>query len=273
MKRKPRIGSSRAVAFGLMTCCLALFLVGCSGIGAGEVSHEAIASANSIQARISNAIRERLRETGKEAGSFPVVDIATISFPSGPVSDKSLGKFARRSTGKSTGSGMKASELFGTVLDAVSGLPVGGTALLAGKRVGKGDSDGSFRISGFKPGECVELLVTAEGYAGLAMKTRPVAADNRPLLIRLNPVFSSIRGRVLSSQTGKPLPGACIALGETRTLTDTNGIFLLKKIRPGYFSIEISAPRYLPVKQFVFVDEGKTSRTFKLDSDVKTCTE
>ncbi|MBF0500879.1 MAG: carboxypeptidase regulatory-like domain-containing protein [Candidatus Riflebacteria bacterium] len=243
--------NSRFFAIGLLTSCTFMCLLGCSDVG-HETTADQEPLSHGVPDSISALVRERIHAQVTNSSDFSNNNPrSSVTFSENSINADST------------------HELSGRVVDAITSMPVAGTALLAGNRVMNGDADGYFHILGCKPEERLDLLVTAEGYTSLAIKTRPVEAENAPMEIRLNPVLSSLHGRVISSLSGKPVAGATIALNDTCVVTGTNGRFILKKVRSGYHSVTISALSHIPVKKLVFIDEGKSSRVFKLDPDLK----
>ena len=59
------------------------------------------------------------------------------------------------------------------------------------------------------------------------------APAGSPLLLEAPPGMTAVAGRVLQSEDGKPLAGVVLRIGNTRTSTDVNGLFLVRGIDAG----------------------------------------
>src|SRR4051812_33675520 len=73
-----------------------------------------------------------------------------------------------------------------------------------------------------------------------------------------NEVLSAIKGKVLTSD-GQPAAYVTVQIKHTShgTLTDQNGEFVFKKIKPGHYTLLVSLVGYDPVEQDVDVETDK----------------
>src|SRR5271163_327933 len=105
------------------------------------------------------------------------------------------------------------------------------------------------------------------GLAGLfavgALAQTPVAADGLP--------GSSIEGRVLNDRTGLPLRDARVVLQAAKAGaiarigvdTDSNGIFAIRDVEPGRYSLSAGRDGYLP-SSVALMGEARLPQTFSI---------
>jgi hypothetical protein len=106
------------------------------------------------------------------------------------------------------------------------------------------------------------LVLTVTSSMPLTM-SRPVAADPAWITQTPAPRFAEttarMRGRVVAADTGKPVPGAIIALVDTRALnpaqrqgrwlrTDADGRWEARSLRPGAYRLSVSKAGYLKIE-------------------------
>ncbi|MBF0546990.1 MAG: carboxypeptidase regulatory-like domain-containing protein [Candidatus Riflebacteria bacterium] len=156
----------------------------------------------------------------------------------------------------------------GQIIDALTGKPIHNAVLLAEGRIEKVDQNGCFSISSSSHKQIAELLITADGYAGLELKHNFGSKRCKEFSeIRLNPLFSVFKGNMLSSENGKIIEKGTIKIGEKSFLTDKLGRFCIPKLRPGYYPVEFSSPGYNSRKELIFIEETSANRTIRLSQE------
>ncbi len=94
-------------------------------------------------------------------------------------------------------------------------------------------------------------------------------ADARSPQIPVQPT-GSVAGQVVDGATGAPIAGAEVSLedGDASTLTDPDGLFMLRSLSAGSHVLLVWAPGYLPGRQVARVVAGEiTAVRFSLSSD------
>ncbi len=88
--------------------------------------------------------------------------------------------------------------------------------------------------------------------------------------VRLNTAAkSTLSGKIIDQQTGKPLAGAAIFIHELKTgaITNADGIFITPEIPSGKYLVEISFQGYKTIIETIAIS-GKTEKNFSLTETV-----
>ena len=120
-------------------------------------------------------------------------------------------------------------------------------------------ADGGFEVSDRRPGEMVDLAVSAEGFASQGLPAVTVPPD-LPLAVVLHP-GSAIAGQVVDA-VGRPIAGAALSISrflrgvagvasirgrqQGPSTTDAAGMFLLENVAPGTISLSAAAEGWQP---------------------------
>jgi prenyltransferase beta subunit len=152
----------------------------------------------------------------------------------------------------------------GTVLDALTGLPLAGAQLdMSGVYTGTttADASGIFQFQNLPPGE-ITINTSLSGY-------KPVSATGvieagkivsyTPKLQPLTATTGSISGRIIDTISGNPLEGAVIGLLPDLSLsaiTDLDGNFGFTEIAEGPRQLTLSCPGYSDTVIFIEVIGG-----------------
>ncbi|MBF0406632.1 MAG: carboxypeptidase regulatory-like domain-containing protein [Candidatus Riflebacteria bacterium] len=157
--------------------------------------------------------------------------------------------------------------LKGRIIDAVTGKPIQNAVMLADGKIEKVTPAGDFVLTGNPRNKLLNLLVTADGYSGLELKHNFNSKKAKNFTeIRLNPLFSSFQGLLISSEDGKPVENGKIKIGDRLCQTNKSGAFHIQKLRPGYYPVEFSGNGYKSKKELVFIEETGAKRTIRLSS-------
>jgi hypothetical protein len=120
------------------------------------------------------------------------------------------------------------------------------------------DSEGRFRCTGVRSGS-VTLMATMPGMSAL-IPTDLAANDETEVRIVLagNAV---LRGRVLESESGQPVPDATVTVPETRlsAAADQDGHFTLTQLPAGEVPLRISADGFVTTDLNYRLDDGEQS--------------
>ncbi|MCA0989644.1 carboxypeptidase regulatory-like domain-containing protein [Guptibacillus algicola] len=144
------------------------------------------------------------------------------------------------------------SNVRGNVTDATTGLPIEDVLVRLVTSSGgflqraQTDSSGNYLIEGFDPGEYA-LVVRNEQYASAAkgFTGEPLQTEEVNFALQSNP--GSVTGRVKSMDTSQFVSGVSVIVLDdnnvpiANTLTDGSGVYLIKGLAPGRYSIRALA--------------------------------
>ncbi|MGM7701591.1 carboxypeptidase regulatory-like domain-containing protein [Pseudalkalibacillus sp. Hm43] len=126
--------------------------------------------------------------------------------------------------------------------------------------------DGTFEVLNLSAGT-YQVNVIADTYqtttVGANIKNGEIADLTVPLTLK----GGTVEGRIVSSQTGIPIPGSFIEIFDVTgvivaTITsDQNGEFLLTDIQPGALNLKATAPEFSPSSIGIIVEPGEISNT------------
>ncbi|CAH1223706.1 hypothetical protein PAECIP111893_05031 [Paenibacillus plantiphilus] len=125
-------------------------------------------------------------------------------------------------------------------------------------------SDGAFRMTNIKPGEYM-LTIVSPGFITLATGVTIAngLATQVGAILKLQP--ASITGSVRNTQTGSPVSGALINIGDMygnpleTTFSDENGEFLLPGLPPGNLTLSASASSFGTDTQAAVTKPGQST--------------
>jgi len=154
------------------------------------------------------------------------------------------------------------SSITGLVYDSRSGQPIPGAVVLVDSYGNQAttDADGEFALTGLPLGP-ITLMAMAEGYD--AVYTKPTVVPGASDYFSLNlPCLREgvIEGRVIDGDTGDPIHGAGISLGENSllgALTEGDGTYKMIRVPMGTHTVTFSHPAYGTVlKDNIVVGDG-----------------
>jgi hypothetical protein len=129
-------------------------------------------------------------------------------------------------------------------------------------------TDGDFKVQrpvpyGKKP--TVTVVASAPGYLEEVVEARLTPGGIEKVQIPLRPLKSTVLGRLVDADTGKPIPEVETLLtlegGQpVVVLTDTEGEFRMPNLAPGTYSFATNAPRHHGESLTVAIDPGQTKR-------------
>jgi len=139
----------------------------------------------------------------------------------------------------------------GAVYDAVTGTPVKGASVLIATRQLTTDENGKFYFSSGSD-EVLDVTVYSEGYDALSLRHR-TGYRSGPLKLSLNPVLTSVSGKILHSESANPLGKVLVKIGARATRTDSDGNFAFKGIKPGYHQLSCFVRGFMEAHEIIHV--------------------
>lgn len=158
--------------------------------------------------------------------------------------------------------------LTGIVKDAYTGNPIQSANVTVGGTTLTTDANGSFSTPRWSKSDT--LAVTAPNYeaVSLPLETQPQVAASDALTVTLDTTLrpNTLSGTIIDAYTGKPLPGANLALtvnvSETLSVSSgADGSYTFSGV-PEQFTLNVSAPEYASV-------ETRLSRTTRQDLELR----
>ena len=149
----------------------------------------------------------------------------------------------------------------GVIRDLVTGAPIADASVFIGRKSASSGPDGAFRvrqISSRSPKVVVEHPDYLEARRDLG-KLDPGIHKIGDIL--LQPAGTgNLEGRVLAADTGQPLPGVTVTVGEKRVTSDANGAFAMLGLEAGGAAATATLARYKPATVALTIAEGETTR-------------
>lgn len=124
----------------------------------------------------------------------------------------------------------------GLVVDAVTQQPLGGAVVRLGNTVIETDENGHYVIDQVKSN--VTLIIEANGYRHSRIKV----GSGGTLTAKLDPLV--LAGVLKDAETGQPLVGAEVSVGDVTATTDNQGRYRVEKIR-SVGPVQVRAPGYV----------------------------
>ncbi|MFC7370130.1 carboxypeptidase regulatory-like domain-containing protein [Fictibacillus iocasae] len=157
----------------------------------------------------------------------------------------------------------------GTVTDAATGLPLGGTTVRILDEAGNilaeliTDASGAFTSPGLAAGSYTVVVINPD-YQGFVTDITLASGETVTLNIALQANPGSITGSVVNALTGLPIAGAFVEvfLGFTPLIsgfTDLNGNFTFEGLPEGLLTVTASAPSFAIDSEDVTVFAGEQS--------------
>ena len=147
--------------------------------------------------------------------------------------------------------------LEGQVLDADSGQVLAGASVAVGDRQATADDQGRFRLLGLPAGD-LNLSAAAERYKPASQALSLAEGETAGVTIRLAPVTTGwIAGLVLDAETGAPLPGATVFIGDERLRAGPDGAFRSGELAEGEALVTAQHEGYRPEKMNLRVFAGQ----------------
>lgn len=141
--------------------------------------------------------------------------------------------------------------MFGDMADRFAGSAYAAMALAAKVRSGR---DGRFRLGGLAADDNVTVIAAHADYVATSMPKVAAGTTDLRIVLRRG---ASVRGEVLRQSDHTPLPAFRVAVVErvmgmmelpqrSEDLASADGRFTLNKLRPGSFTLRITAEGYTP---------------------------
>lgn len=160
--------------------------------------------------------------------------------------------------------------LFGTVTDADTGNPITGARIRAVGNVtrsGTSGMDGTYRVT--MPDGSYDVTASAFGYVSDTESVTVSSKTPTQLDFALTAAASfALSGTVTNSATGLPIQGATVRVQSTPlppATTDVGGAYAFPMVPAGTYSVQATAPGFLPSMQSVVIDQDVVV-DFALDS-------
>ncbi|PPB80786.1 carboxypeptidase family protein [Albidovulum inexpectatum] len=147
----------------------------------------------------------------------------------------------------------------GHVLDLASGAPIPGVSVFIGRSSDQSAADGSFRVRQIETGSR-KLIAEHPDY----LEYRRDLGALTPGIHEIEPILmqpagtGNLEGEVVAADTGRPVAGARVVVGDRETETDMDGVFRLLALSAGDMAATVSKERYLPATTAIVVAEGET---------------
>lgn len=147
----------------------------------------------------------------------------------------------------------------GRILDLQNGAPIAGVQVFVGRSSAQSAADGSFRVREIATGTR-KLIAEHPDY----LEYRRDLGELTPGIHEIEPILmqpagtGNLEGEVVAADTGQPVAGARIVVGDRETETDMDGAFRLPALSAGDMAVTVSKERYLPTTTAIVIPEGET---------------
>ncbi len=132
----------------------------------------------------------------------------------------------------------------GVVLAAGTHRPVANAEVSIGNRHTRAGADGRFRIEDVESGDAMLTAQKAVFEPGHAT-ARVVAAETVAVEIELSPItYGRVTGRVIDADSGRPIAGADVSLGEQRLTSGPDGRFEAARVAAGDVAVSARKAAY-----------------------------
>ncbi len=160
----------------------------------------------------------------------------------------------------------RSATIKGTIRDLVSGAPIAGAQVFVGRRSATSGPDGGFRVREIRTGRRM-LIAEHPDYLEFRRDLGTLEPGIRETEILMQPAGTgNFEGQVLAADSGRPLAGALVVVGNREAMTDEQGRFRLLGLAAGDLSLSASAERHKPASLTLSLAEGETaSRTIRLE--------
>ncbi|MCL4685172.1 carboxypeptidase regulatory-like domain-containing protein [Myxococcota bacterium] len=154
----------------------------------------------------------------------------------------------------------------GTVVDALTGLPLEGAEIQAGTAATVTDADGRFRLTDLPPDTVVRVTATAPDHEPQGFDALVVPNGDSPLDFRLAPtLLGEVSGTVTDAGSGAAIAYAEVGIeGSTflSTVTEADGSYRLLAVPAGTHTIVARSPEHFPEASAGFVVSADTTSAF-----------
>ncbi len=136
--------------------------------------------------------------------------------------------------------------LNGTIVDAVSGLPLASaTVSIAGQTL-QTNNAGAFTADKVPAGQ-VSVTAAYDRYYDASRSITLQAAGDASVKLGLEPITTgTVRGVVTDANSGEPIDGASVNIGRQPTTTNSAGVYVLEKVAAGDIEVAAGATLYEP---------------------------
>jgi hypothetical protein len=117
-----------------------------------------------------------------------------------------------------------------------------------------------------------KVHATSTKVAQINQKRRPADVDFGERGTGLAPGGGSLNGKVVSQETGLPLPGVFVHFDDQSEISDEAGLFTMEILNSAAITVEASRPDMITSRQFANVVSGNTTNiTFRLAKAAPPC--
>jgi hypothetical protein len=141
---------------------------------------------------------------------------------------------------------LRPTHLAGVVLDAWTAQPVAGASVVSNVGTAIADDTGRFTLARLAPP--AELTAGAPGYLSQSAVVTGYQAFDAGAELRLKLPPNAVSGAVRAADTGEPVPGAAVSLGDQTATTDALGRFQLHRVVPGASVQVVPADIFTPTQ-------------------------
>jgi len=158
----------------------------------------------------------------------------------------------------------------GTIRNDINSSVIPDAKISIGVHTCKSDSDGKFQIDHIDKGK-INIIVSKAGY--IPFTVNRICNSDTFIPIKLKPIDSStsLKGKIIDSETLSPLSDVDIAVDELKIKTDKNGYFFIKTIERGVHVYTASKPGYLSYKGNFMISKKPVMLNIKLKPLAKMC--
>ncbi len=148
---------------------------------------------------------------------------------------------------------LRPTHLAGVVLDAWTAQPVAGASVASSAGDVTTDDAGRFTLARLAPP--AQLTAGAAGYLSQSAVVTGYQAFDSGTELRLELTPNAVAGAVRAADTGEPVPGAVVSLGDQMAMTDALGRFQLHRVVPGT-SVQIVPADIFTPTQVSYAGDG-----------------
>ncbi len=152
-----------------------------------------------------------------------------------------------------TGLQLRPTHLAGVVMDAWTAQPVAGASVASNAGAATADDAGHFTLTRLVLQS--QFTVSAPGYLSQSAVVTGYQAFDSGAELRLDLTPNAVAGAVRAADTGEPVPGAAVSLGDQTAMTDALGRFQLHRVVPGA-SVQVVPPDIFTPTQVSYAGDG-----------------
>jgi len=152
----------------------------------------------------------------------------------------------------------------GYVIDAATSQGISGAIVVVeGMSIGV-ETDASGRYEMEVPAGAQTLIASKSGYKNVEQSQTVTEGSTHRLDFRLSPTQVKVIGYVKNAQTGNPVSGATVRIGDVQSYSDSTGYYEIPGLTPGTYTASVSASSYETRTESVTVAAGTNRKDFTL---------